>query len=171
MRDKKIIGMFGGKFLPLHEGHEYVISRAFDECDIVYLCLFINGPEERRMKDAWYTNPDFRYYQLKKAAESRRRLQYKFYGRDVGYYILIIDCQLFSKDGAEDWSAEANYITRIAGHIDRVYSSEPGYDRFFRSAYKGAEHIIVDPKRETVPISSTKIRDMSDLDEQIRWMS
>lgn len=170
MRDEKKIGMFGGKFLPMHKGHELVVKKAFSECDVVYLCLFVNSPEEKAVAKAWYTDKDFRYYQLKKAAEKARTEILSCYGRSVDYTILVIDCDKYQKNGMEDWYAEAEYIKRRAKRIDMVFSSERGYDYFFNKAYPGAEHIIVDPKRTVFSISATDIRNMDDVDEQIWWM-
>ncbi len=170
MRDDKKIGMFGGKFLPMHKGHEYVLRRALMECDVLYLCLFINGPEEKKVRRRWYTSRDFRYYQLKRSAERARADIRSFYGRRVDYHILIIDCDKFQKNGMEDWYAEADHIRETAGRIDMVFSSEHGYDYFFKKAYPGAQHIIVDPDRTTFPISATKLRAMKDIDEQMEWL-
>lgn len=169
--EKKIVGMVGGKFLPLHLGHKLLIERAFMECDMVYLCMFLNSPDERGVREQWYTHPDFRYYQLTKAAREINRVQSRFYGRTIDYRVLIVDCSLYSKDGIEDWAAEADYIKGIAGHIDKVFSSEPSYDDTFKRIYPGAEHVIVDPKREFTPISGTQIRNMADIEEQVRWMA
>lgn len=170
MGEKKIIGMVGGKFLPMHKGHKYLIERAFSNCDVVYLCLFLNSPDERRVREEWYTHPDFRYYQLNKAAEELNDKRGRFCLRRVEYHVLVIDCSLFMKDGMEDWAAEAEYIKGIAGHIDKVFSSERSYSGIFREKYPEAEHVLVDPDRECFRISGTAIRGMEDIDEQIRWM-
>lgn len=171
MREKKIIGMVGGKFLPLHLGHKELIFHAFMSCEIVYLCLFINSSDEIKAKKEWFTHPDFRYYQMRKVAEGINREWGGLYRKRVEFRYLIIDCSLFTKDGIEDWAAEAEYIKNIAGHIDKVFSSEPSYDDTFKRIYPGAEHVIVDPKREFTPISGTQIRNMADIEEQVRWMA
>lgn len=169
--EKKIVGMVGGKFLPLHLGHKLLIERAFMDCDMVYLCLFLNSPDERMVKSEWYTHPDFRYYQMRKVAEGINREWGGIYHKRVEFRNLIIDCSLFTKGGIEDWAAEAEYIKNIAGHIDKVFSSEPSYDDTFKRIYPSAEHVIVDPKREFTPISGTQIRNMADIEEQVRWMA
>ncbi len=44
MKYKK--GMYGGKFIPFHKGHLFCLDRAAQECDKVYLLMFINGDQE-----------------------------------------------------------------------------------------------------------------------------
>lgn len=39
-------GMYGGKFIPFHKGHLFCLDRAAQECDKVYLLMFINGDQE-----------------------------------------------------------------------------------------------------------------------------
>ena len=39
-------GFFGGKFMPLHKGHELCISVAAALCETVHVILFINGDDE-----------------------------------------------------------------------------------------------------------------------------
>ena len=33
------VGMYGGKFMPLHKGHNYCIKTACSECNKVYVIL------------------------------------------------------------------------------------------------------------------------------------
>ena len=166
----KIVGMFGGKFLPLHRGHLSIILKMALECDIAYLCLFINTPEERRIGYTWYLDADFRYYQLHRAVEFvRSDLTVRF--KDPDFRICVIDCSRYMTNGKEDWLKEAKHIQDIVGGpIDRVYSSEPSYDPIFKEAYPGAEHVIVDPERTFVPISGTMLRESDDIETLIRWM-
>ena len=43
------IGMYGGKFMPLHKGHNYCIETACEECEKVYVILFYGGADELRI--------------------------------------------------------------------------------------------------------------------------
>lgn len=166
----KIVGMFGGKFLPLHKGHLSIILKMALECDSVYLCLFVNTPEERRIGYTWYLDADFRYYQLHRAVETARRDPIvRFKGTE--FRICVIDCSKYMTSWKEDWLKEAEHIRDIVGGpIDRVYSSEPSYDPIFKEAYPGAEHVIVDPVRAYVPVSSTMLRESDDIETLIKWM-
>ena len=165
----KIVGMFGGKFLPLHKGHLSIIQKMALECDIVYLCLFINTPEERRIGYTWYLDADFRYYQLHRAVDIVRRVPRVLF-RDTIFRICVIDCSKYMTNGKEDWLKEAKHIRDMVGPIDKVYSSEPSYDPIFKEAYPGAEHVIVDPERTSVPVSATMLRESDDIETLIKWM-
>ena len=43
------IGMYGGKFMPLHKGHNYCIETAAKECEKVYVILFFGGASEEEV--------------------------------------------------------------------------------------------------------------------------
>ena len=163
------VGMYGGKFCPLHEGHYSVIERALSECDGLIVVLFINGEDEAKFERRWFTEPAFRYYQLCKA---RERYQKEHGLKETPpMNIVIVDSSKFMKDGEEDWYREADWINGQCWFIDAMYSSEPEYDAFFKRAYPEATHVLVDPERKTVPISATKLREMGDFSEElIRWM-
>lgn len=163
------VGMYGGKFCPLHEGHYSVICRALSECDKVVTVLFINGEEEMAFRRRWFTEPAFRYYQLCKARDRYRR-EHGF--ADIPPMdILIVDSSRFMRDGKEDWYMEADWIKGQCGLIDAVYSSEPDYGPFFRGAYPSATHVLVDPERKNVPISATELRAEGDYSQELlKWL-
>ena len=97
------VGMYGGKFCPLHEGHYSVICRALSECDGLIVVLFINGEDEAKFERRWFTEPAFRYYQLCKA-----RVRYQMeHGRKGGLVqgggldqrtVLVHRCRVFLGD-------------------------------------------------------------------------
>ena len=43
------IGMYGGKFIPFHEGHKYCLDVASKQCRIVYCLMFIGGADENKI--------------------------------------------------------------------------------------------------------------------------
>ena len=43
------VGMYGGKFMPLHKGHNYCIEVACSECERVYVILFHSGTDEEKI--------------------------------------------------------------------------------------------------------------------------
>ena len=43
------IGMYGGKFMPLHKGHNYCIETAASESEKVYVILFYGGSDELKI--------------------------------------------------------------------------------------------------------------------------
>lgn len=163
------VGMYGGKFCPLHEGHYSVICRALSECDGLIVVLFINGEDEVKFERRWFTEPAFRYYQLNKAKE-RYRMEHGL-KETPPMDIVIVDSSKFMKDGKEDWYKEAEWIWNQCWFIDAVYSSEPAYDSFFKKAYPSATHVLVDPERKAVPISATELRTKGDYSKELlKWL-
>ena len=45
----KIIGFYGGKFMPLHKGHLFCIDKMSHDCDIAVIIMFINGLKIRQI--------------------------------------------------------------------------------------------------------------------------
>ena len=56
------IGMYGGKFMPFHKGHNYCIDVACRECERVYVILFYGGSDEEEIlkskKQKYLTDSD-----------------------------------------------------------------------------------------------------------------
>ena len=157
------VGMYGGKFMPMHKGHLHCLEVASRLCERVYLLLFVGGYMEK-----WVRELDDRDIL---SDESRWRVVRDVAGRFDNVIPKCIDVsECVTPDGAEDWYAETPLVLDACGHIDAVFSSEPElYDLYFKSEYPDADHIIVDAEREVVPISATEIRHMTD-EEAARWM-
>ena len=150
-------GMYGGKFMPLHKGHEYCIEVASEECETVFAILFYGGPKE--IPGEKYVSAEYRWERL-------CGLCLEF---DNVYPAKIDISGMLTPEGQEDWDQETPVVKSICGRIDAVYSSEPSYGEYFARAYPGAVHRIVDFERKAVPISGTEIRGM-DEKERIRWI-
>ena len=151
------IGMYGGKFIPFHKGHRYCLDIASRQCDIVYCIMFVNGADEDRIH-------------LTEIQKIERRRLFENGVREfhnvIPKIVNIADCRL--PDGSEDWDAETPLVRDIVGPcLDRVYSSEPSYDPYFKRAYPESKHILIDPERVQYPISGTMIRSLWNSDE--RW--
>ncbi len=158
-----IHGFFGGKFMPLHKGHLYCIDTAARQCDHVVVIMFINGDEEREILK---NNPDPLW-----SVESRIRQLEKVCSLYPNVEFQIIDDDLCrNPDGTNNWDMETPLVRQYVPKMDYVYSSEPGYDDYFKRAYPEARHIVVDEKREHVPISGTMIRAMKLWEEREKWM-
>lgn len=142
------IGMFGGKFIPFHKGHDYCLSKASKECAKVYCIMFINGADESNI----YLSDSQWKMRMQTFIDHTRK-----YSNVISAVINVADCRF--ADGTEDWDAETIHVREVVGkRLDAVYSSEPAYGEYFGRAYPEAVHILVDPNREKYPISGTLIR-------------
>ena len=158
-----IYGFYGGKFMPMHKGHLYCIDTAARQCDHVTVIMFVGGNDEIRILESNHAailSVPYRQGQLERVCALYP---------NVECHTLDVTALKFP-DGTEDWDAETPLVRQFVPHMDYVYSSEPSYGAYFSRAYPEAEHIIVDAERKTVPISSTLIRAMKELEEQEQWM-
>ena len=157
-------GMYGGKFMPLHKGHNYCLEKASEDCEIVYAILFYGGADEIKVlennKEDYLSVED----RKKHVIDISKR-----YNNVVPVMIDVSECRLPS--GEEDWDAETPLVREVVGdELNAVYSSEPSYEEYFNRAYPEAKHIVVDAKRIHYPISGTKIRNMKNSKEREKWI-
>lgn len=160
-------GMYGGKFLPFHKGHNYCVQVAARECEKVYVILFWGGADEeailREHSGLWLS------------VEERQKQMYKICA-EAGRYAEVIPVSIDIRklrlpDGSEDWEAETPLVRAVLGNrLDAVYSSEESYGEYFSHAYPEAVHRLVDVKRINYPISGTAIRNMESREERSDWM-
>ena len=157
--------MYGGKFIPFHKGHALCLSVALALCEEVHLILFINGDDEIEImkNDTTYPkellSPESRIKYIKDIVKDNSRVKF--------HVIDVMSCK--KEDGTEDWDKETPLVLNECW-FDAVFSSEPSYSAYFTRAYPHAPHILVDPKREKVPISATMIRNMTE-EEAIKWIA
>lgn len=161
------VGMYGGKFMPLHLGHKFCIETAAKECETVYAILFYGGAEEFEILEgnrSKYLTVERRMKQLKTACKELSK-----YGKVIPILIDVSNCK--KEDGSEDWDAETPLVRKIVGDkLDAAYSSEESYGDYFKRAYPEAIHRLVDPPRKNYPISGTMIRNFNDEKEKKSWM-
>lgn len=159
-------GFYGGKFLPFHKGHKYCIEVMASECVEAVVIFFINSEEEEEiMKNgsltAGYLNTEKRREEIKKECSKYGNVRY-----------VELDCRVMHREailnGSDPWDSETVHVQNAVGEFQAVYSSEPGYDAYFKRSYPHAVHRLVDPPRIHVPISGTMIRGMS-AEEADRW--
>lgn len=161
------IGMYGGKFMPLHLRHKFCLETAANECDTVYAILFYGGNDEINILN----NNNNSYLSVESRREQLIDLcnELSSISNVIPTFIDVTACKF--EDGSEDWDAETPLVRNVVGDkLDAVYSSEQYYDEYFKRAYPEAEHRLVDPPRINYPISGTKIRNFNKKEERDLWM-
>lgn len=148
MAKDKTVGFVGGKFLPLHLGHVYVIMTAASYVDELYVVLSSSKKRDMELCERdgiKYIPAEVR---LSWIGECLNDLEAK-----------IIHIEDEHGDSDYDWEEGANRIKKATGKpIDYIFSSEKSYDQYFGKFYPGSKHIVIDEQRKTVPISATEIR-------------
>lgn len=153
------VGVFGGKFLPLHLGHVYAILSAARMCRELHLFLFYNTPgENEKIGDSLFP----KYLLFPSVRADILRNEFKEY---ENIKIHSVDCEQFldsSNDSPSEsdlWNYRSNIIREmISCNPDIIFSSEEGYVKYFETAYPSSRVVLLDPARETMHISGTMIR-------------
>lgn len=145
----KTVGFIGGKFLPLHQGHIYVIIAASNYVDELYVVLSSSKNRDRELceRDGMkYIPADVRLSWFGEALNNLDNIK-----------VIHIEDDQWESD--YNWGQGADMIKKAIGKpIDYVFSSEKEYSELFKKYYPDSEHIIIDNKRETVTISATELR-------------
>lgn len=143
-------GLVFGKFMPLHRGHQLLIDSALAECDDLTIVVYDSHPTGQ-------------YERI--PLELRLRWLRDLYPQAENIVSLP---DIVSEGDGDDPAFAGAYAeqVRFLGPFDRVFSSEPSYEKF--ATLLGAEHVVVDFDRMLVPTSGTTIR--SNLYEFRGWM-
>lgn len=147
--EDKTTGFIGGKFLPLHQGHIYVILAAANKVDELYVVLSSSKNRDRELCERdgiKYIPAETRLAWLGEALNNLENIK-------------IIHIEDDQWDADYNWEEGAKLIKKAIGKpINFVFSSEESYGEHFKKYYPEAKHIVVDDKRKTVTISATELR-------------
>jgi NadR type nicotinamide-nucleotide adenylyltransferase len=129
-------GLVLGKFLPYHAGHAHLIRTARAQVDelVVLVCAIAREPIPGEVRFAWVSEAHL----------------------DCRVLLVRDEVPQAPDEHPEFWSIWSDLIQRYAGSIDVVFTSEAYGDELARRL--SAEHVCVDPGRQSVPVSGTAIR-------------
>lgn len=145
----KTTGFFGGKFLPLHLGHVYVIMQASTKVDELYV---VCSTSEKRDKELC-ARDGIKYI----PAEQRLSWLGQLLSDLENVKIIHIKDDYGNTD--YNWEEGRDNVRRqIRKPIDFIFSSEEEYKVIFESLYPEAKHVVIDSERQNVPISATELR-------------
>ena len=144
-------GLVFGKFMPLHRGHQLLIDAALASCDDVAIVVYDSAPAG-----------DYPPMPVELRAGWLRTLY-----PHVESIVAVDDPEKHNPEHDDPRYARmyADGL-RFLGAFDRVFSSEPRYERFAREL--GAAHVVVDAARKLVPAAGRRIR--SDLYAHRGWL-
>jgi NadR type nicotinamide-nucleotide adenylyltransferase len=123
-----------GKFLPFHSGHRYLIETALERADAVDVIVVARAADD--------PGGELRARWIREALP------------DVRVTLLDGDAEGLAHEDSEGWAALT--IRVLGGRPDVVFTSED-YGEAWALAL-GCDHVLVDRRRRTVPISGTLIR-------------
>lgn len=151
-------GLIVGKFSPLHKGHEFLIRRAQEECERVFIFS--------------YSNPEF-----ENCEAHRRELWFKTLFPDAEIFVFTSDFLerrfnfALPRNDADDLTHRRLvgflWLKFVNEPLDAVFTSEDYGDgfaaeltRYFAlyADFPAVVHISVDFRRETFPVSGTELR-------------
>jgi HTH-type transcriptional regulator, transcriptional repressor of NAD biosynthesis genes len=144
------VGMYGGKFVPVHLGHVYAMIKASTMVEELHVIVSHDTEYERKVifKDAVIP-----YIPVRKRVRWWTQITRNLPHVHV-HVIEEVQTGRFS-----DWEKGAEEIKRVIGkEIDVVFSSEHQYAEYFDVLYPKAKHVVIDSNREKYPISATDIR-------------
>ncbi|UYL84812.1 hypothetical protein pEaSNUABM55_00014 [Erwinia phage pEa_SNUABM_55] len=149
-------GLIFGKFAPLTLGHIELIDRAISHCDHLYLFLSF----DQKFVD---THP---VWIREKLSLVNRLRDLKDLVRDANenvrdkITVLYVDESNIPgyPEGAKAYEGLIRDTLPDGVVLHKAFSSEKEYDAYFSAHFPECEHVVIDPDRDAVPISATKIR-------------
>lgn len=147
---RKIIGMYGGSFNPLHNGHVHCIREALKQCDVLHIIV------------GDLPNRDIVPY------EEKQRCFKSIFKEEIEAGRIVLHKLTDKTFNKQDYTLlkwlQDSYIIKheIGDHIDVVFCGEdyrhPGKDEVNPYEVCYSDSKIVYLNRSEVPVSSTEIR-------------
>ena len=149
----KTIGVYGGKFLPFHNGHLNCVLEASEKCDVLFVVVSYDDEWDKKLckktKFQW-VSPLVRERWISETFVHKPNI------RVLRHY------EKRSEDYMNDPEVlKSNELLRekLGGKIDFFFSSELEYGPYFEKMQPNSKHIILDADRGEIPISATEIRE------------
>lgn len=150
-------GLFFGKFAPLTTGHVSAIVQAATEVDELFVVLCWDEKFQQTLTPY-----------LQKVMTKRNRLMWlkDTFKHMSKIKILCVDetpIQSYPDGSADFTDLVLNELFHSTGShtapvMDKVFSSETEYSEYFSTYWPDSTHILIDPEREFVDISATRVR-------------
>lgn len=144
------VGMFGGKFIPIHVGHVYAMIYASTMVNELHVIVSYDEDYERE-----------HYYKDAKIPFIPHEIRVRWWRQITKDMPFVHVHSVYEPQTGQfsDWELGAERIKAVVGKpIDTVFSSEESYGTYFEKLYPSAEHIVIDPQRKNYNISATMIR-------------
>lgn len=146
----KTIGMFGSKFLLVHQGHVSAMQKVANMVDMLYVIVTYNIELEQNL----YFNSSV----IAPISIEQRLRWWHQITKDMSN-VVVYAVEETNINNEPDWySCAARIKAIVAKPIDMVFSSEPSYSPIFNQLYPNAQHIVIDSQRQAHPISATQLR-------------
>lgn len=159
------VGMYGGKFMPMHLGHYHCLRTAADECETVYCFLLYGGAQEKEIHEH---HPDDPMLTLAFRAEQFFKVC-GYFNNVVPVILDISDC--VDEYGKEDWTKEVPRIVKACGgQLDAVYGSKPKYTDYYKEAYPYSVYRCLDPEHKFINVTASALRNMP-IKERKEWLA
>lgn len=136
------VGLIIGKFAPLHKGHEYLIKKALNEIDKLYIFVYETNliDVSIEVREEWINNV-FKDDRIKTIKATNPPKQYGMDKESIEIQLSYIDKII-----------RENNIKRIT----HLFSSEE-YGEYIAKRLN-AKNILVDKERINIPVNATNIR-------------
>lgn len=151
----KTIGIFGGRFTPLHNGHVGAILRAAEKVDTLYVVLSYakSDPIPGEIRLRWM-NAVFAPYPNIKVIDVERK---KILETEEEWINDSVNIRNKIAKYIQQKTNEDETLIKAKG-IQKVFVGSNDHDDMFKICYREAEIVVLDPLRSDITISGTEIR-------------